>query len=125
MTRMTLLLTRQDVTISVKYRHLHPKGNILTEISAQPVLCFSGVIVVTSSVMAQNNRYAATIKLPQNFWYDDTDIDPVIGIEIEGSEGQRIDLASDVDDVNLVTENNLEFEGRNTRHVNQQYGMCP
>lgn len=72
--------------------------------------CFSGAIVVTSSVMAQNNRYAATIKLPQNFWYDDTDIDPVIGIEIEGSEGQRIDLASNVDDVNLVTENNLEFE---------------
>lgn len=81
------------------------EGNIGT---AGP--CYQGAIVVTSSVMAQNNRYAATVKLPNNFWYDDTDIDPVIGIEIEGVVGQRIDLASDVDDVNLVNENNNEFE---------------
>lgn len=81
------------------------EGNIGT---AGP--CYSGAIAVSTSVMAQNNRYAATIKLPDNFWYDDTDIDPVIGIEITGTEGQRIDLASNVDDVNLVTENNPEFE---------------
>lgn len=70
---------------------------------------FKGVGSITTSVMAQNNRYHAVIKLPTDFWIDDNYIDPIIGIEIEGAEGQRIDLASDPDQMTLSNQADVKL----------------
>lgn len=72
--------------------------------------CFSGLIQMTGAVMAQNNRYCVKITLPNNLVFDDMDIDPVLGVRIEGVEGQRVDLASNVDLVNLVNLSDSRFE---------------
>lgn len=73
------------------------------------VECFIGLISVTGEVMAQNNRYAVKITLPHNFVYQDDIIDPVFGIELEGQPGQRVDLASDVDVLNLYNYGDVNY----------------
>lgn len=73
------------------------------------VECFIGMISVTGEVMAQNNRYAVKVTLPHNFVYQDDIIDPVLGIELEGQPGQRVDLASDVDVLNLYNFGDVNY----------------
>ena len=93
---------------------------------------FSGAGSITTSVMAQNNRYCAVIKLPNDFWIDDNYIDPIIGIEVEGEAGQRVDIASDPDqmtfsnqaDVKLFTAGTGDMSINNMACAHNVFGVA-
>ena len=59
--------------------------------------CYTGSLEVTSGVESYNNRYCLRLKFSTNFEFQDDLIDPVIGLEVVGKDGQRVDMTADID----------------------------
>jgi hypothetical protein len=71
--------------------------------------CYKGSIEVTSGVVSYNNRYSLKMKFSTDFEFVDDLIDPAIGIEVVGKDGQRIDITADVDVMTLGNLSNTEY----------------